>query len=420
MSVLKRLGITILTGALFTSCLAATGCGSSKKTLDGAKLVTFGDSLTALGSWPVSVAKSNNMYLFNAGNGGKTSEQALDLFDHYVANREPDFVTISFGMNDLIMEAPNVPRVTPDEYKENLRTICERVRELGATPILLTVSYLDEDKFWTAQAQKKSDYEKVGGSPLAWLDQYNAKVRELSAEGGYDMIDLRAQCDAYKPSQFLSDGIHLSQLGNQVYTDTINAYFEEHFARDKHAEKIENLVDYESSPAEPSEKQIISFEPSDWYIPEEGTMTIERDSSGALLISNTNNQWPDAHYLMSKAYLCPLEGSELVYDFSTGKNANTSIILFFGEATPNAYTDGQYLIINPALGVKTEAGSGDILKGQECKGSIPLADLGIPEPSVDANGNVMISGIKIYCAGSMNDPITFRKLAVQTSGAPKG
>ncbi len=416
MSFLKRLLGVCLAGTVLAAGLA--GCGPQKKILDGAKLVTFGDSLTALGSWPVSVAKDNNMHLFNGGNGGKTSEQALDLFDQYVANRDPDFVTVSFGMNDLIMEAPNVPRVSPDAYKENLRTICEKIIALDATPILLTVSYLDVDKFWTAQAQKQSDYSKVG-TPLEWLDQYNAKVRELAKETGYDMIDIRAACDNYTPQEFLSDGIHLSDVGNRVYTQVIDAYFAEHFARDKKAPVIESLVDYESSPAEPAVKDLISYSPADWYLPEPDTIEMSVDSDGAIHMANTNNRWPDAHYLMGKSYKVPLEGSELVYDFSTGKNVKTSIILFFGEATPNAYTEGQYLVINSALNVPTEDGSGDILNNQDVKGSIPLKNLGIPKESIDEKGNVLFSGVKLYVAGAVGDENVYRKLAVSTTGAPE-
>ncbi|MBQ9414856.1 MAG: hypothetical protein IJU16_07010, partial [Clostridia bacterium] len=219
MSIFKKFAAVLLALTLTAGSLAMSGCTDGRKALDGAKLVAFGDSLTAFGSWPSTVAENCNMYLFNGAKGGITSKQALDRFDKFVANREPDFVTLSFGMNDMIMEAKNKPRVNLDDYKDNLQTLCEKIKELGATPILLTVSYLDKDVFWSVQAQKKANYEDVG-TPLDWLDQYNAKVRELAEEQGYDMVDIRAACDDYKTSEFLkSDGIHLAAKGNEVYDE---------------------------------------------------------------------------------------------------------------------------------------------------------------------------------------------------------
>ena len=59
--------------------------------LDCSTLVTFGDSLTALSSWPQDAAKELNMYLVNAGIGGHTSANALARFDRDVASKDPDF-----------------------------------------------------------------------------------------------------------------------------------------------------------------------------------------------------------------------------------------------------------------------------------------------------------------------------------------
>ena len=72
---------------------------NTKKVLDGSKLVVFGDSLTALGSWGETLADELNMYYFNGAMGGITSEEGIGRFGAFVANREPDFVTLCFGMN---------------------------------------------------------------------------------------------------------------------------------------------------------------------------------------------------------------------------------------------------------------------------------------------------------------------------------
>lgn len=408
----------ILCIALLLVCLPLSGCSEPPADdFTGKALLTYGDSLTAFGTWPLSVAEEMNTYLLNTATGGINTKEALERFDRYVTNRDVDYVTLCFGMNDLLMQVKNVPQVKPDKFKENLKTMCEKIEEMGAVPLLMTSSYLDEDKFYTSQGQSERNYESVGG-PLAWLDTYNDKTRELAEEEGYHLIDIRKECDAYSPKEFLdADGIHLGEVGNQVYTDTIVKYLKENFNFNPDAEKITDRFPTVSSPEEPAVTDFITYEPADWDTPNVDEMTFEKDEDGALHIANTNGRWPDAHYIAKECLLVPMKDSELVYDFST-TNVNASIILFFGGATPLATTEGKYVVINDKLGAKLETGSGDIMKNQDCKGSIKLSELDIPETALDDNGNLLISGVKIFVAGTPYQDVIIRQLAVSTQGAP--
>ena len=71
-----------------------------KPYIDGKKLVVFGDSITAIGSWGKSVATELNMYFYNAAMGGITSKQGIDRFKVFVKNSNADFVTICFPSSD--------------------------------------------------------------------------------------------------------------------------------------------------------------------------------------------------------------------------------------------------------------------------------------------------------------------------------
>ena len=407
----------LLVGVLLFSCVGMTGCGDDSDVLDGKTLITYGDSLTAFGTWPLSIAENCNMYLFNGATGGINTKEGLERFDKYVISREPDFVTLCFGMNDLLMQARNVPQVTPDQFKENMQTMCEKITEIGATPILLTSSYMDESKFYSSQGQQPSNYESKGG-PLAWLDEYNAKVRELAEEGNYHLVDIRAACDEYTPTQLLAaDGIHLGDLGNDLYAEEISNYLLENFKSNNRAEKITTRFPYIASPEEPAVTDIISYDPAMWDCAVPSEMTFEQDADGAIVIANTTGKWPAAEYAATESVLVPMEGTELVYDFSTA-NVKTSILLFFGGATPFAPTEGKYVVINDKLGVKQEPATGDIMNNQDVKGSVKLTDLNIPETALDENGNVLISGVKVFAAGGYQQPVTIRQLAVSTTGAP--
>ncbi|MBQ9413731.1 MAG: hypothetical protein IJU16_01230 [Clostridia bacterium] len=401
---------------LLLNTIVSGGGTTSVKALDGATLVTFGDSLTAFGDWPTAVAEACNMYVFNGAKGGITSKQGLDRFDKYVANRNPDFVTLSFGMNDLIMEGKNNPRVSPTAFKQNMKTLCERVKALNATPILLTVSYLDENKFWSTQGQTKSDYADVG-SPLQWLDQYNAKVRQLAMEGGYDLVDIRPACDQYATSTFLvSDGIHLADVGNQVYTTLIATYLKNHFYQNANAAKLKSTLDYVAVPAG-GELSLITHDPADWDVDNNNKSVMQIKTSGsALQFCNTNGAWPAAIRALNHPVLVPYRAdTKLNFDFTTA-NVQTSILLFFGGASADSYKEGQYAGINQGLGLRLS--SGDIASNQTCTGSVSITSLGIPASAIDANGNVMISGIKFYASGTAYQNVTLRTLSVSSATAP--
>ncbi|MBP5754983.1 MAG: hypothetical protein J6W93_03980, partial [Clostridia bacterium] len=54
--------------------------------IDGKKLLVFGDSITALGSWGRTAAERLNMYYYNGAMGGITSAQGIDRFPAFAAN----------------------------------------------------------------------------------------------------------------------------------------------------------------------------------------------------------------------------------------------------------------------------------------------------------------------------------------------
>ena len=416
---MKRILSFMLCGSLLFTCVGFAGCGANtpKNTLDGKKLVVYGDSLTAFGTWPLTTAENCNMYLFNGATGGINTTEALERFDKYVLERDPDFVTLCFGQNDLLMEGVDQPQVTPAQFKENLKIMCEKVTAAGATPILMTCSYMAIGYWWSSQAQNRTHYANVG-SPIEWLEQYCNAVRELAEEGGYGLVDIRKACDEYNTEEFLTkDGVHLAELGNQVYADLLTAYLQETYGNDPKAEKITTRFPCTSSPAEPATLDIVSYDPADWDTPVAGEMEFDTNDEGHLLISNTNGRWPDAQYTADTSVYVPLEGTKLVCDFYTSPGVNTSIILFYNGATPFATTVGQYEVINTHLGVKTEPVSNDISSNQEVQVTIDLKDV-VPDTAVDDKGNVMISGVKVYAAGGMYVPVVIRKLAVSTQGAP--
>ena len=206
--------------------------------IDGKKLVLLGDSISAIGTWGKSVADELNMYFYNAAVGGITSTQGIVRFNSFVKNSEADFVTICFGQNDLIMNTYNTPKVSLDEFRENMKTMVNLVRGIGAVPILLTTNPLNPDIFWTAQGQNRENYKEVGYDPLAWLDQYNQVTREVAAEMECDLVDMRNEFSVKYYRSNLSDGIHLNASGNEIFKNALLRYFLTDYRKNPDAEKV--------------------------------------------------------------------------------------------------------------------------------------------------------------------------------------
>ena len=374
--------------------------------IDGKKLLVFGDSITALGSWGRTAAERLNMYYYNGAMGGITSAQGIDRFPAFAANRGADYITLLFGMNDMIMVAAGKPRVTPEEFAENMKTLVQMVRECGAEPILLTANPLDPGKFWSAQGQSKSMYESVGGDPLAWEEVYNDVTRKVAEETGAYLIDMFAACDGVNYNTLLSDGIHLAAKGNAIFADALCEWFESRYEHDPEAQKVSEEDTY--LVLDEGKANICELGADAWYTADKSLLTI-KSYGNALHFSNTNGLWPYAEGVPANPVSVSVKDGYLYYNVSTGA-VNASIILFFNGSTPSAYTEGTYVVINGKIGAQcTEVG--DIGPNQTLKGKIALSKLGIPAQNVK-DGRVLITGVKVYVAGKAYEQVTIRELAV--------
>ncbi len=373
--------------------------------LDNAMLVVFGDSITALGAWGKTVAQNCNMRYFNGAKGAITSEEGLARFDAFVASRNPDYVTLCFGMNDLLMVSANTPKVTPEQFKLNMKKLVEKTVEAGAVPILLTTNSMDYEKFFAAQGQSEAMY---GGRDIKeWLNTYNEMTREVAAETGYPLIDLFAECSKHPEKQVVcSDGIHLGDLGNRIFADLITAFLMENYVSDPEAPR----VDYDNSVLLSSgeKEDIAPKEKNLWYV--EGTTIQVSAGENGIIFKNTNGLWPDAQCSLTEGIKVPVKDGVLKVKLSTA-NVNASLLLFFDGAFPHAYTEGQYLCINPYLECDTDSYTGDITANQVIDIEIPLSSLNIPQKSIH-DGYVIFSGIKLYVAGTSYQAVTVEEISV--------
>lgn len=372
--------------------------------LDNSMLVVFGDSITALGSWGRTVAEECNMRFFNGARGGITSAEGIARFDAFVAARDADFVTLCFGMNDLLMTAPDTPKVTPEQFKQNMITLVEKTRQIGAVPILLTTNTLNSDIFFTSQGQDSSWY--TGRDIDQWLNTYNDMTRAVAKETECLLIDLHSECLKYTVDKVVcADGIHLNESGNKLFADTVSAALKESFLSDPNAEPVnyDNYVLLSSG-----EKGVLApIQKEAWYI--EGN-TVRIIQGERISFQNTNGLWPEVQCCITPGIKVPVENGVLHVSISTA-NVNASIVLYMDGGYPHAYSEGQYIIINEYLQCDRDSYTGDILGNQQIDIEIPLSQIPFAQ-SVIQDGHVTFTGIKIYIAGTAYQRVTVEDISV--------
>ena len=208
---MKQLLSVILTLCLIMSAipLAFAAPAADAPVMDGKTLITFGDSITALSTWPRSVAKATNMYLINAGIGGETVVDLARRWETDVMDHHPDYVTCMIGINDIGREfdEPHLPhRLTG--YEKFLRTyeeIISRTVPEVKTMFVLSCCYMEPRK----------------DEPLrAAVEKYNAGVKTLCEQYGAVYIDMMAVFDKAMehnhPVRYTWDRVHPSFGGHMM------------------------------------------------------------------------------------------------------------------------------------------------------------------------------------------------------------
>ncbi|MCL2546608.1 MAG: SGNH/GDSL hydrolase family protein [Oscillospiraceae bacterium] len=408
---MKRIGnllltLILLTGVFFMDAMATE---PESPVLDGATLVTFGDSLTASSEWSRQLAAQLNMRLINAGVGGDTTAMARVRFERDVLGRNPDFVTIAFGTNDFFRPDRRGPYVSLDDFRDNLRYFIERVRQVGAVPILLTIPYM------VSWGEFDRNYANDGGV-MAVLDTYNDVIRQLAAEHNVPLADIRAACDDHDINEFLSeDGIHLAALGQQVYAETVAAVMITYFEQEPNASRVFQgprpaiIRGAQSVP-------LISLQPADWMSAADGAVVFNEAQDGALTMHNTTGEWPVAHYqLPDDGIAVPLDGTRIEYDITLGRGVGANIILVFGGASSFAVAWDLHESLNPHFQDARFDGD-DLAANQTLTGSFALSDLEIIHRHADDDGFVTLNGIRLFVVGGANQEITFRRFDITTDG----
>ena len=185
-----------------------------KSPLKPVRIIAFGSSNTELHwhslghfnwfSWLSCAMREwigRHVTLINAGINGETAESLLKRIERDVLSLSPDATIITIGGNDALLKFP------VDQYRKNLLTIINIIREAEILPIL--------------QTYYCPLYKKMPES-FSIFKKFVEVNRNLSTEKGIPIID---QYKYFLPlyenepevySELMNDGLHVNPIGNSI------------------------------------------------------------------------------------------------------------------------------------------------------------------------------------------------------------
>ena len=225
------------------------------------KIVCFGTSIT-LGApyasredaYPAILERSINerfgaagmqVEVINSGVGGHNTVEGLARIGPDVLDHQPDLVVIEFSCNDVRWE-PN-KRVELDQFKRNLLEMARLIGDTGADMIITTPSPI-VDAFHPYSLD--IDYYDPWGGCNNALMEYDAPIREVAAERGLMLCDIRAAFEELAlGAEFAGriadasdlrclveyirpeDGVHPTLAGQRVYALALYRILRERYLR---------------------------------------------------------------------------------------------------------------------------------------------------------------------------------------------
>lgn len=205
------------------------------------KLVAFGDSITKgvfveeKDNFCTIVGKKLQIKVVNSGVPGNNTNQAKLRLDSDVLAFEPDLVTFEFGMNDHFLIDPTRHQVEPEQFRENMISMVEKVKAFGAKTFILTIHPVIEGNYqeYYYSRHEVSWYQPFGGANKI-IELYNRILLDVANFTNSVTIDINkafqdslSQGDALDDllislkNSSMSDGVHLTYLGHKLYAETI-------------------------------------------------------------------------------------------------------------------------------------------------------------------------------------------------------
>lgn len=187
---------------------------------DGQTIVFVGDSITQAGDGYVSVTQAIigalipdlGLAYVNSGVGGNNVRDLLDRIAETVIVHDPDWITVSVGIND-VWHGQNGVEI--EEFRDKYGELVERLgKQTVAKLALFTTTVIGED---------------LDGPGNKRLIDYNEHIRGVAKKRELLLVDMNtAFHEAISLWQkrgtelrFTTDGIHMTPAGNYLMAHTL-------------------------------------------------------------------------------------------------------------------------------------------------------------------------------------------------------
>ena len=179
------------------------------------KVVLIGDSIR-MGYQPLVAKKCPATDVWGPAQNCRHSLWALDHFQEWVADQEPDLLHVNFGIHDVSLQPDGEHQILLPQYRLCLRRFITKVKELGKTRMIwatTTPLYAPEPEKPMAQWRIREQAE---------IKEYNSAALEIVKSEGLPINDLH---DIIVRSDFTKclteDGCHMTEFGNEVLSDAV-------------------------------------------------------------------------------------------------------------------------------------------------------------------------------------------------------
>ena len=193
------------------------------------KLITLGDSITKAVRPGVGPTETFAWYLgaelrargyqaqaINVGIGSEQTNHALARLEKDVLAQRPTAVTIMYGTNDSYhYKGESAPHLTVDEYRANLKQLIDRIKSVGAVPILMTPPR------WGKNAKNGHDVD-----PNISLEKYLPACHQLAKDENIPLVDhyqmwSDAEANGANIAEWTTDLCHPNPMGQKRMADAI-------------------------------------------------------------------------------------------------------------------------------------------------------------------------------------------------------
>lgn len=228
----KYLYSSALLAAVMMVCLPSNTSAHERDTLT---IVCFGNSTTAprkglSKAYPVRLDEQLRLSgivtnIFNAGvpgsHAGSRSENSfhkvlhgLDRFDTAVMEKKPDWVIISFGINDSWQDQGpgSTARIPLEKFKQHLGFFIEKIQAAHGNAILMTPNPLGK-KF---EPYRHQQLKKYRNACLDLARKYNIEVVDT-----WKMFRLQSKSEKNGSDELLMDGMHPNDAGHALMAHAI-------------------------------------------------------------------------------------------------------------------------------------------------------------------------------------------------------